>query len=73
MILHDFYTVFAIITGVDFIGVLAFTNERHPDEIKVLKILEIAAAMRWLLLFLLRRYVISLPTDTCDKRIPLIP
>jgi hypothetical protein len=44
MILHDFYTVFAIVTGVNFIGVLAFSNERHPDTIKVLKILEIAAA-----------------------------
>jgi hypothetical protein len=46
MILHDFYTVFAIVTGVDFIGVLAFINERqHPDMVKILKILFAAATL----------------------------
>jgi hypothetical protein len=44
MILHDFYIVFPIVIGVGFIGVLAFSNERYPDAIKVLKILGIAAA-----------------------------
>jgi hypothetical protein len=37
------YIVFPIIIGVGFIGVLAFSNERYPDALKVLKILGIAA------------------------------
>ncbi len=37
------YIVFPIIIGVGSIGVLAFSNERYPDALKVLKILGIAA------------------------------
>jgi hypothetical protein len=44
MILHDFFTVFALITGAGFIGVLAFSSERHPDAVNALKILSISAA-----------------------------
>jgi hypothetical protein len=44
MILHDFYIVFPIVIGVGFIDILAFSNERYSDAIKVLKILGIAAA-----------------------------
>ncbi|WP_144239703.1 hypothetical protein [Nitrososphaera viennensis] len=44
MILHDYFTVFAVMSGAGFIGLLAFSSERQQGAVNMLKILSIAAA-----------------------------
>ncbi len=44
MILHDFFTAFAIMSGAGVLGVLVFSSERHHDAVNVIRLLSIAAA-----------------------------
>ncbi len=45
MILHDFFTAFAIMSGAGVIGVLVFSSQRHHDAVNVIRMLSIAAAV----------------------------
>jgi hypothetical protein len=50
MILHDYFTVLAVMSGAGFLGILVFGSsqlgqqmQHHPDAIKVLKVLVLTA------------------------------
>ncbi|WP_148699958.1 hypothetical protein [Candidatus Nitrososphaera evergladensis] len=52
MILHDYFTVFAVMSGAGFIGLLAFSSETPQGAVNMLKILSIAAAASVFLIIL---------------------
>ena len=45
MLLHDYFTILAIMSGSGFVGILMFARSHHDDSVKAVKILALIAVV----------------------------